>query len=48
METHLYNIYSGMLGGFISMGHETEESALLWIKNYHCDIEKQRMTVTKG
>ena len=47
MET--YNVYSSMLGGYLAMGFKTKKEAQSYIENYHCKIEKARMSViTKG
>jgi hypothetical protein len=46
MKNITWNVYSSMLGGFISMGHLSEKSAYEFIKNYHCKIEKKRMSVS--
>jgi len=46
MKKVTYNVYSSMLGGYISMGHLTRESAKNSIKNHHCRIEAKQMTVS--
>ena len=40
-----YNVYSSMLGGYLAMGFETKEEAQSYIEDYHCKIEKTRMSV---
>ncbi len=46
MKNITWNVYSSMLGGFISMGHLSEESANQFIKDYDCRIEAKTMSVS--